>query len=65
MIKSRKYRIVKDGFAGYEAQVWRWWFPFWTQIGFTNTHSTIEGAIEYIERWKPKRIKTIVVWRSS
>lgn len=39
-----KYRIVKDCFAGYEAQIKTWWWPFWRQKGFTNTFSTIEAA---------------------
>lgn len=40
------YRIVRDHFAGYEVQVWRWWFPFWVQPR-TNTHCSVEGA----RRW--------------
>jgi hypothetical protein len=41
------YRIVKDGFAGYEVQVWRWWLPLWIQAGGINTNSTIDGAERY------------------
>jgi hypothetical protein len=41
---KNKYRIVSDGYAGYEAQVKRWWLPFWVQIGFTNTSSSVERA---------------------
>jgi len=41
---KNKYRIVKDGYAGYEAQVKRWWFPFWVQIGFANTNTSVERA---------------------
>lgn len=39
-----RYRIVTDRYAGYEVQVWRWWWPFWVMAGFCNTHSTIEQA---------------------
>ena len=52
-----KYRIVIDNYLGYEAQIKRWWFPFWTQLNGLNTHITIEQAKEYIERNKNK-----VVW---
>lgn len=44
---AKRARIVRDNYAGYEVQVWRWWFPFWLQAwntGPTNTHSTIERA---------------------
>lgn len=43
-----RYRIVRDNYAGYEVQSWRWWFPFWVQ-GTTNTHRTVERAKQYIE----------------
>jgi hypothetical protein len=39
-----KYRIVKDGYAGYEAQFKRWWSPVWMQCGFCNTSGTVEMA---------------------
>ena len=39
-----KYRIVKDGYLGYEAQFKRWWFPFWMQCDFCNTSGTVEQA---------------------
>ena len=58
-MKLRKYRIVQDSYAGYECQVWRIWFPFWVQMNLTNTHSTLERAINYIEN--PKKI----VWKSK
>ena len=45
----KKYRIVKDRYAGYECQVLYWWFPFfWFQMGAINTHASIEKAKEYI-----------------
>jgi hypothetical protein len=47
----RYYRIVRDNYAGYEVQVWRWWWPRWAMArifpAFTNTHSTIEKAETY------------------
>ena len=48
-IKVVRYRIVRDNYLGYECQKWRIWFPFWIQMGFTNTHPTIERAIAFIE----------------
>lgn len=59
MIKFKKYRIVRDNFAGYECQVWRLWWPFWCQMNITNTHRTIEQAKEFIENNGKE------VWRSS
>jgi hypothetical protein len=44
-----KYRIVSDRYAGYECQIWRWYWPFWVQMGFTNTHLSIEAAKRYID----------------
>ena len=44
-----KYRIVKDRWNGFEAQQKLWWWPFWEQIGFTNTHTSIKDARNYIE----------------
>ena len=41
------YRIVTDAYAGFEVQVWRWWWPFWVEAGGCNTHSSIERA----EKW--------------
>lgn len=45
------YKIVRDRYLGYEVRVWRWWFPFWMQAGFTNTHSSVDAA----ERWARER----------
>ena len=44
-----RYRVVRDHYAGYEAQIKRWWFPFWLMIG-VNTHGTEEAATRYCER---------------
>ena len=47
---KNQYRIVKDSFAGYEAQKLYWWFPFvWWQIGGINTFSSVEKAEDYIK----------------
>lgn len=43
-----EYRIVRDGFAGFEVQIKRWWWPFWSMIG-SNTHPNIERAEKYAE----------------
>ena len=47
-MKLKKYRIVRDSYAGYEAQVWRIWFPFWVQLGGGNTHTSADQAEHYI-----------------
>lgn len=42
---KNKYRIVRDSYAGYEAQYQPWWFPFvWIQCNGVNTSFTIEQA---------------------
>ena len=48
-IKVVRYRIVRDNYCGYECQKWRIWCPFWIQMDFTNTHPTVDGAIDYIK----------------
>ena len=53
-MKFKRYRIQADSFRGYEVVVWRFWFPFWVQLGAINTHRTIEEAKEYAERFKTK-----------
>jgi len=55
-MKLRKYRIVRDNFNGYEAQVWRFWFPFWVQCFGSNTKKTLEESKKVIERHKAKPI---------
>lgn len=51
---KKKYRIVTDRFCGYEAQVKYSWWPFWFQMcydgGWTNSHSSIEEAEEFIKQ---------------
>jgi hypothetical protein len=46
----KRYRIVRDNYAGYEVQCWRFWFPVWIQCNLTNTHSTIEAARRHAVR---------------
>lgn len=61
-MKLKKYRVVSDSYAGFECQVWRWWFPFWVQMtkgnGLCNTHGSLEDAIKYIEQEKQ------ILWQS-
>jgi hypothetical protein len=57
-MKLKKYRVVRDLYLGYECQIWRLWWPFWCQMGFTNTHRSLEEAKEYIR-------KRGEVWRSE
>lgn len=49
-----RYRIVKDSFSGYEAQVRYQWFPFmWFQVSdffWINTFETMEEAIVFIKQ---------------
>lgn len=63
---SPEYRIVRDTWAGYEVQIRRWWWPFWMQAGFSNTHGSLEaaerwaaahaqGEIKYLGRFQPER----------
>ena len=46
----RKYRIVNDGYCGYEVQKWTIWCPFWTQLGWCNTHRSMADAEIYALR---------------
>lgn len=52
-----KFRIVRDHILKgyYVAQVWRWYWPFWVELGGSNTFSTIEQAENYIHN-RPKSI---------
>lgn len=45
-----KYRVVKDNYLGYESQYKKWHWPTWRQIGGSNTHATLEEAIDYCNR---------------
>lgn len=48
-IKVIRYRIVRDNYCGFECQKWRLWFPFWLEMGYANTHPSIDKAISYIK----------------
>ena len=57
-----KYRIVTDLYAGYEAQVKRWWLPLWTQVGVdgpTNTFATVAAAEACAERHRNGTSKVV------
>ena len=61
MFKS-KYRIVTDNYDGFECQHKRWWFPFWIQINYSNTHRTLEKARNFIndyERFRKHRSEIV------
>jgi hypothetical protein len=55
-----EFRIVRDRFCGYEVQIRRWWWPFWVQAGWVNSHTSIEKAEEwargYSQRFVVKRL---------
>ena len=57
---KKQYRIVTDKSLGYEVQYSYWWLPFYYQLGWGNSHSTISKAKEYIEQDKRKQT---VVWK--
>ena len=65
-----KYRIVTDRYAGFECQVWRWWWPFWVQMSgrngmIANTHGSIDAAKEFIKSRKNRVKIGDEVWRSE
>jgi hypothetical protein len=49
-----QYRIVRDGYLGFEVQWRRWWAPFWRQCGLngsiTNSHASMADAREFMSR---------------
>ncbi len=57
-VKTNKYRVIRDKYAGYEAQIKRWWFPFWLQIS-VSTSSTVEGAVKTCKNHHNKVVKYI------
>jgi hypothetical protein len=46
-----KYRIVIDNYDCFEAQEWRWWWPFWVMIGGVHTVGSVEAAERRIVLW--------------
>ena len=49
-----RFRIVRDCWCGYEAQVLRWYWPFWCEMHeknyMCNTHYSLEEAQDFIDR---------------
>lgn len=70
MFKHR-YRIVRDKYSGYEAQIKFWWNPlFWWQMsergGYgTNTHPSVELAEDFIRQsaiyYAKRVVKEVVI----
>lgn len=54
-----EYRIVTDSYNGFEVQVRRWWWPFWSQADFCNTHTTIENAEAFARRLARPTVKRL------
>jgi hypothetical protein len=47
---KNRYRVIRDKYCGFEAQVMYGWFPFrWSQINYCNTSTTLEMAKNFIE----------------
>lgn len=70
---ENKYRIVSDGYSGFEAQVKFWWFPFiWCQLSYDgvtigiNTNRTINQAKVLINNHhQHNKMKGRKVWQGS
>jgi hypothetical protein len=63
---KKYYRIVEDDFAGYQVEVWRWWFPFWVQCwgqgDVCNTHASVAEAEQFARNHTNKFvIKSITI----
>lgn len=52
-----EYRIVRDNYLGYEVQMRLWWWPFWVECDFVNTHSTICKAEAFAQAHAAKKKK--------
>ena len=52
----KRYRITKDRYLGWQVDVWYIYWPFWQQLGFSNTFSTREKALQYAEDDQYKEI---------
>jgi len=53
MFKPR-YKVTTDNYAGWQALTLTLPWPFWYQLGGTNTHLTEQEAEMYIE-WQIKK----------
>jgi hypothetical protein len=51
-----RYRIVRDGYAGYAAEFRWFWCPFWFECFFVNTRSSLERAKEVVEAHRGKTV---------
>lgn len=60
-MKKVKYRIVTDKYAGFECQKWRWYFPFWCQMGVINTFRDIDKAKQFILKDQKSQV---IVWEN-
>lgn len=56
-----RYRIVRDARLGYAAEVWRWYWPFWVLLNWSNTHPTVTDAEEYILKLAEPVVKYVRV----
>lgn len=54
-----RYRIVADTYAGFEVQIWRWYWPFWVEANFSNTHSSEEGALTWARQHAQPVVKSL------
>ena len=53
---KNQYRIVRDRYLGYEAQIKYWWWPFWVVID-CNTFPSVEGAEEFARNHATRVVK--------
>ena len=45
-----KYRVVTDDWLGFEVQQWSLWWPFWSQREWANTFSSLDAALQLINK---------------
>lgn len=60
-----KIRIITDKYCGYEVQCRRWYWPFWIQLGGSNTHSSILDAESYAVRVSKRFVKYVIFGESQ
>lgn len=53
-MKLKRYKIVPSGIVReeYQIEIWRWYWPFWVQVGFCLEFKSIEEAKKYIDKLK-------------
>ena len=59
------YRIRRDNFAGFEVQVWRWWFPIWVQLNCVNTHSSVEKAEAFLNNHSNNNNRVVRIYKDG